>query len=107
MKAALEMLKETTGRADWPVLVYSDDPEWCAANLPLSGIEIVASGTMLDDFLGFMSCEHKIISNSTFAWWAAFLGETGAVTLAPNRWHAHADLAQAQILMPNWLVVDC
>jgi hypothetical protein len=50
---------------------------------------------MLDDFLGLMHCQHKIISNSTLAWWAAFLGEAdGYLILAPKRWHAEADSDQ-------------
>lgn len=62
---------------------------------------------MLDDFLGLMHCQHKIISNNTFAWWAALLGEAdGSLILAPKRWHVEADIDQAQIERENWITVD-
>ena len=87
--------------------LYSDDPDWCAANLQAPRIEINRGGEMLDDFLGLMQCEHKIISNSTFAWWAAFLGETdGGIVLAPARWHARADSRAAAIVRDGWVVVE-
>jgi hypothetical protein len=62
---------------------------------------------MPDDFLGLMHCQHKIFSNSTLAWWAAFLGEAdGYLILAPKRWYAEADSYQAQILRESWITVD-
>ncbi|MFY0613158.1 MAG: alpha-1,2-fucosyltransferase [Hyphomicrobiaceae bacterium] len=106
LSVALERLAIETGHSDLPVIVYSDDPDWCEKNLKLPRIEVSRAETMLDDFLGFMSCEHKIVSNSTFAWWAAFLGDAGGCTVAPQRWHATAHLEQMQILMPDWHVVD-
>jgi hypothetical protein len=107
LRAALDQLAEATGQTDWLVSVYSDDPDWCAANLQAPRIEINRGGEMLDDFLGLMQCEHKIISNSTFAWWAAFLGETdGGIVLAPARWHARADSRAAAIVRDGWVVVE-
>lgn len=106
LSAALAKLDEAAGPADRLVSVYSDDPDWCEANLSAPRIEISRASGMLDDFLGLMSCEHKIISNSTFAWWAAFLGETGgSLTLAPDRWHAGVSSRDAQILADGWLPV--
>jgi hypothetical protein len=62
---------------------------------------------MLDDLHGLLHCEHKIISKSTFAWWATFLGETpNSLTYAPSRWHADSTNLEAQILCNGWQTVD-
>ena len=107
LSAALEKLTEATGQSDWLVSVYSDDPDWCAANLAAPRIEINRGGGMLEDFLGLMQCEHKIVSNSTFAWWAAFLGKTDqGLTFAPKHWHAGVNSQEAEILMDRWIVID-
>lgn len=109
LEAACATLAGRTGRSDWAVSVYTDDPAWCEANLARSGVEIKRGGGMLDDFVSLMQCEHLIISNSTFAWWAAFLGRTdNGLVLAPGRWHAAGDSAAAQVLCDDWIVVaDC
>ena len=62
---------------------------------------------MLDDLIGLMHCEHKIISNSTFAWWAAFLGESDqGLTIAPKAWHADTGSEEAQLIRKGWHVVS-
>lgn len=107
LSAAHARLVEQTGRSDWRISVFTDDPAWCDANLSLPGIQINRGGGMLDDFLALMQCEHQIISNSTFAWWAAYLGETeGGLVFAPKRWHAAADSDIAQILCDHWISVE-
>jgi len=107
LSAALAKLTAETETSDWLVSVYSDDPDWCEANLSAPNLEINRGVGMLDDLLGLMQCEHKIISNSSFAWWAAFLGETGgSLVFAPQQWHTGAGNAEAQILRDEWRTVD-
>jgi Glycosyl transferase family 11 len=108
ISAALAKLIEVTDKSNWTVAVYTDDPVWCRANLKVPGLVVNTGNGMLDDFLGLMQCEHKIISNSTFAWWAAFLGETpdSGMVFAPSRWHAIADNEAARILRDGWVVVE-
>ncbi len=105
--AAYSRLIEVIGNRDLRFRVFTDDPDWCEANLSLPNIEVFRGGGMLEDFLALMQCEHKIISNSTFAWWAAYLGMTEVgLVIAPKRWHASADSDEARILDESWIVVD-
>lgn len=70
---------------DWEernLIVLSDDIDYCKFHFSflnnaffgsqLSGIEQLALGSLCDDF---------IISNSTFSWWCAWLGEKGHSTV--------------------------
>lgn len=57
-------------------VVFSDDPEWCRQNL--LGGRCVPCGVE-DPLIAFgmmRLCDHHIIANSTYSWWAAWLGET-------------------------------
>lgn len=61
-----------------------------------------------EDMLLMSACRHHIIANSSFSWWAAWLGEhPGTVTIAPERWFADPALqAQTRDLLPeHWMRV--
>lgn len=58
------------------ILVFSDDYEWAKQ---INGIQMF--GTPIEQLEKMASCEHFIISNSTFSWWGAWLGETGTTKI--------------------------
>jgi len=71
------------------VLIVSDDPEWCRENFKGQMFHIAAaSNTAIMDFQLLKNCRDHIISNSTFSWWAAWLGESGSrLVIAPKQWY--------------------
>lgn len=83
--------------ARWPagrVLVFSDDPEWCRGNLPG---EVVHVEDWIDWHLMAM-CKAHVISNSTFAWWAAWIA--GGPTTYPDPWFT--GLPYGELFPPAW-----
>ena len=63
-------------------LVITDDIEYSKKILP--DIECINNNMMVDFKLLYFS-KYKIISNSTFSWWASWLSND-TITIAPNYW---------------------
>jgi hypothetical protein len=79
-------------------LIFSDDPEWCRTEFRDSDQEVIDSGPAgsnpLRDLYLMSLAHHHIIANSTYSWWAAWLGEkTGQIVKMPDRWYAHGIVA--------------
>jgi len=56
-------------------LLFSDDLAWCRENMSYPGVEFCDIEDTLLSFTVMQMCDHFIIANSTFSWWAAWLGE--------------------------------
>ncbi len=90
-----------------PVYVFSDDPEWAAANLPKSrSLEFVGlqqHRTGLEEFWLMTQCRHHVIANSTFSWWSAWLSERNdGVTIAPKHWFVDPALQDQDLIPAHW-----
>ncbi len=58
-------------------MVFSDDPQWCKDTLKdygLNKFEFSEGRNEFEDLSLMASCGSHIISNSTLAWWGAYLG---------------------------------
>ena len=62
------------------------DMEWCKERFQGPQFEFFRGETELDDFNAQAGCKAHIIANSSFSWWAAYVG--GGKTVAPSRWYA-------------------
>lgn len=90
------------------VFVFSDDPDWAKANLPLPCEKIVVdfNGSERDyEDLRLMSlCDHNIIANSSFSWWGAWLNANPDKQVAgPVRWFGDPALNNPDILPGGWM----
>ena len=71
--------------------VFSDDPDWTKENLrlPAPTIFVVHNGDEknYEDLRLMAACKHHIVGNSTFSWWAAWLGKKDdQIVLAPAQY---------------------
>jgi hypothetical protein len=87
--------------------VFSDDPEWCRDELELPGsVEIVSDGRAATDVIDLhllARCRHHVISNSTFGWWGAWLGETPTgITVCPLRWLNDESMDTGNLVPERW-----
>lgn len=79
---ALRRLSEVLG--DFSLFVFTDDKEFVKENFYLHNYILIENVSDLEEFELMKSCAHHIVANSTFSWWAAYLGENkGGIVYAP------------------------
>jgi hypothetical protein len=73
------------------VTICSDDISWCMENIKqLRDVEIIHfsnSTSMGEDFSTMYYAKYLICSNSTFSWWAGFIGESKKMII-PGKWYS-------------------
>lgn len=91
---------------------FSDDIEWCrqfVLSLPVyHGVEFAYSegATPQEDLMHMASHQHQIMSNSTFAWWGAYLNPfAGKIVIYPKKWFGpdYANNNTKDLCPPNWI----
>ena len=103
---ALQLVLESTSIER--ILLFSDQPEHARHLLPVDfPIEVLPNIERLSDFeaLLLMSLANAVImANSTFSWWAAFLGNKPCrLVIAPRPWFLSVD--RSDLLLPNWISI--
>lgn len=91
--------------------VFSDGIEWVKNNLsishPTTYVSNEYSNTDYDDLQLMSLCDQNIISNSTFSWWGAWLGEQPSQTIiAPSVWLMDQATRELDIVPDRWDIVD-
>lgn len=86
--------------------VFSDDIDWCKENLGSLGEVVYIDDTQsaIDDLMLMSFCHHHIIANSTFSWWAAWLGNDG-LTIAPQNWFSDLSRNNTSIYDSAWFLI--
>lgn len=95
--------------------VFSDDPAWCKAAFASRGSRVLhasdfaAQGdSTIPEFHLLSCCDHFIIANSAFSWWAAWLGATSdSVVIAPERFETGNLLDPDELLPASWVRMAC
>lgn len=98
---ALNLLNSTL-----PVLVISDDPEWCENQEIFSSerFRIIKSKNTFVDLCLMTLCDYHIIANSSFSWWGAWLSNTKKV-IAPQKWFQKNDWNTKDLYCSDWIVI--
>lgn len=100
---AIAAVKES----DTEFFIFSDEPEWVKANLQFEGnIHFVESASALEDQFLMRNCKNHIIANSSFSWWAAYLGvNPNKKVIAPQQWLAITSIDTSGFCPAEWVRV--
>ncbi len=71
---------------DYKVYFVSDDMDFVQKEFPAQENFIFSSNSEIIDFQLIMNADVAIISNSTFAWWAAYMCPKKNLVIAPKNW---------------------
>lgn len=90
--------------------VFSDDPAWAQENIKLSHpmTFVTHNGAERDyeDLCLMAACKHYIIANSSFSWWAGWLGNyAGKIVIAPKRWVNDPSFNSPNRIPKAWLKI--
>lgn len=103
--AAKEMLRRAPNAI---FFVFSDDIQWVRENVAMDGTVVYVdyNNPAFEDMRLMCACRHFILSNSTFSWWAQWLGDADdKIVVSPDRWtnqNQHPELIlQSFITMPS------
>lgn len=89
-----ESMAEMRARVpDARFFIFSDDPAWCCGEFRDPDTEVIKSANSaanpLHDLYLMSLASHHIIANSSFSWWAAWLGDKPEQqVIMPARWYA-------------------
>jgi len=94
-----------------PAVIFTDEYNVCAYEFKtIPGVTVLKGDTKvpLNDFYLLSRCRHFILSNSTFSYWAAFLGETeNSIVYYPYPMCVFAPWeALPETLANRWRVID-
>ena len=103
-RAAMALCRERLG-SDTKFLVLSDDIEYCRATYGSDEGVTCVNEPNEAVALHFMSqFQNYILSNSSFSWWASYLGQTATLVVAPDRWFGPAGPQDVQdIYEDGWI----
>ena len=85
--------------------IFSNDLTWCQNNFDFINNKVFVKETRseIDDLILMKSCQHNIIANSSFSWWAAWLNQNSQkIILAPKKWF-ESDSYSNKLLCENWI----
>ena len=85
------------------IFIFSDDIEWCRS---VFGDNVNYIQDTVGTQLFLMSkMKHLILSNSTFAWWGAYLNNNNGIIVAPDPWFgpAYSDKNTNDLYCDNWI----
>jgi len=104
----LALLSERLGK-EMEVFIWSDDNEWTSANFkpPYTCHYMTHNFPDFHEDLRLMThCRHHVIPNSTFSWWAAWLGERpGQIVVAPERWLNSTEIEYGHVIPARWIKI--
>jgi len=87
-------------------IVVSEDLKWARQNLDkyLPKNTFYFHKDEISDFELLKNTRHSIIANSSYSWWAAYLGNK-AIVIAPKRWYTSGKMSTRDLIPKKWIQI--
>jgi hypothetical protein len=91
------------------LFIFSDDIEWCKENIK-TDMPSVFCDPAIPDYESFViasKCKHNVITNSSFAFWIAWLNRNhDKVVITPRKWNNDGNQKNYEELLPEeWIKI--
>lgn len=89
-------------------MMFSDDMEFCKRNFGNADkFEYVENNKDIEDLFLMAQCDHNIIANSSFSWWASYLNvNPNKVVIAPKKWFGENTVLDTKDLyLKEWITL--
>ena len=85
------------------IFVFSDDFPWCKKMF--MGSAVYVEEDKFTQLYMMTQMKHLVLSNSTFAWWGAYLNDNGGTIVIPDPWFGfnNKDQDTSSLYLPNWI----
>lgn len=103
-----EAIRYVSERIEQPkFFIFSDDISWVRNNLkidfPCSYVDHNHGAESYNDMRLMSLCQHNIIANSSFSWWAAWLNANhNKIVVAPKKWFSNNNDV-SDLYPQNWI----
>jgi hypothetical protein len=89
-----------------PILVFSDDIEWCEFTFKNPRFKIIKTKNTHIDLCLMSKCQYHIIANSSFSWWGSWLAKSKK-TIAPSTWfqNEYSHWNTKDLYLPDWIIL--
>ena len=94
------------------LLVFCEELEWPKNNIENNGMEIKFvigdDKTAIRDLKIMMNCDHLVISNSAYSWWAAayIYKNLDSMIVCPDLWWDRIDVKKINIYPKEWNILE-
>lgn len=90
-------------------VVFSDEIEWVRENMfknLAEDLEYCQLADFREEFYYMNSSQHFIIANSSFSWWAAYLGQSEQkIVVAPEKWFLDDSISTRDLFPRDWKLI--
>mgnify|MGYP001197384360 CR=1 FL=1 len=97
---------------DVEINVFSENKQWCIENLLFKNIDtkiiIGDDKNAIDDMKMMMQCDHFVLPNSSFGWWAgAYVGYINKGTVVcPDLWWDRVSVKKFDVYPSSWVILE-
>jgi hypothetical protein len=105
---SINKMKNLINSVDVSYVFFSDDKKFVDENFKLHDQDILINNLQdYEEFAIMQMCDHFIISNSTFSWWAAWLSQRNEnkKVICPFKWFTDQKIYHHDIYPKNWTIL--